>query len=77
MPRQYVRYVLCDRTHHDTTIHDCGPLHAVGILHPSLNAALKSESEYLDGNPQAFIAKVTYERVLTQPERRRPRELSR
>lgn len=77
MPRQYVRYVLCDRTHPDLTIVDGGPLHAVGILHPTLNAALKAEADYLDGNPQSFIAKVTYERVLAQSKRRPSRELSR
>jgi hypothetical protein len=63
MPRQYVRYVMCDRNHHDTTIDDCGPLNAVGILHRSLGTALRFEKVYLEENPQAFIAKVTYERV--------------
>lgn len=63
MPRQYVRYVLCDRNYPDLTIVDGGPLHAVGVLHRTLNDALKMEGDYLDGNPQSFIAKVTYERV--------------
>lgn len=63
MPKQYVRYFLCDRNHHDVTIDDCGPLHAVGILHRTLSDALKMEGDYLEGNPQSFIAKVTYERV--------------
>jgi hypothetical protein len=70
MARQYVRYVLCDRNHHDATVHDCGPLNAVGILHRSLGTALRSEKDYLEGNPQAFIAKVTYERCRRKSNRR-------
>lgn len=63
MARQYVRYVLCDRNHHDVTIGDCGPLHAIGILHRTLRQALRLEGPYLKENNQAFLAKVTYERV--------------
>lgn len=64
MAKQYVRYVLCDRNHSDAKIDDYGALHAVGILHRTLNDALKIEGDYLERNPQAFFAKVTYERVL-------------
>lgn len=63
MPKQYIRYVLCDRNHHDVTVEDCGPLYAVGMLHRTLSGALKLEAPYLAENPQAFIAKVTYERI--------------
>lgn len=63
MPRQYVRYVLCDRDDYDATVEDCGPLSAVGVLHRTLRRALYYEGPYLKTNPQAFIAKVTYERV--------------
>lgn len=63
MSTQHVRYVLCDRNHPDLRIIDGGPLHAVGITHRTLKAALRCEKHYLKGNPDSFIAKVTYERV--------------
>lgn len=63
MPKQHVRYVLCDANHQDVTIVNCGPLNAVGILHRTLKQALRLEGPYLKTNAQAFIAKVTYERV--------------
>jgi hypothetical protein len=48
---------------------DCGPLNAVGCLHRSLGTALRFEKVYLEKNPQAFIAKVTYERVPKEEQR--------
>jgi hypothetical protein len=70
MARQYVRYVLCDANHHDVTIEDCGPLNAVGMLHRTLKQTLRMEGPYLKNNPQAFIAKVTYERVLKKQQKK-------
>ncbi|WP_447603051.1 hypothetical protein [Nitrospira sp. Nam80] len=63
MAKQYVRYVLCDRNHPDNELDDFGPLHAVGMLHRSLGAALLAEKVYLETMPDSFIAKVTYERL--------------
>ena len=63
MTKQHVRYVLCDRNHPDLSVIDGGPLHACGMLHPTLRAALRAERSYLKAHPGSFIAKVTYERV--------------
>ncbi len=77
MSKQHVRFVLCDPKNQDATITDCGPLSAVGILHRTLQQALRMEDPYLKTNPQAFIAKVTYERVLCAPGKESSHELSR
>ncbi len=77
MPSQYVRYVMIDPNDEDVRFEDSSPLDDVGVLHSSLRKALYYEGPYLKTNPQAFIAKVTFERVLAQPKRRRSRELSR
>ncbi len=64
MSKQYVRFVLCDRNHPDhDSFNDGGPLYCCGILHRTLKQALRLEKLYLKGNPESFIAKVTYERV--------------
>ena len=68
--RQHVRYVLCDRNHPDLNVVEGGPLCAVGVLHRTLNDALKMEGDYHEGNPQSFLAKVTYERVSKEEQKK-------